>query len=129
LTASLVIGGVLLLAMIAASGYAAVTLPADARIPIHYGSTEHCYWASKRGGLLVWPGVGALAYGIVGAFTWSNLTYNWAPAGREVLTPAVMCVALAFQAGALVMARRQSADLVIPAGDREPAGGTTARSE
>jgi hypothetical protein len=40
--ASLVIGGVLLLAMVAASGRAATVLPADARIAIHCGSVEHC---------------------------------------------------------------------------------------
>jgi hypothetical protein len=109
-TASLAIGGVLLVAMIAASGYGWVTLPADARVPVHCGSAERCYWAVKRGGLLIWAAIGVLGYGIVGAIMASNLTYNWSPAVREVLTPAVMCVALAFQAGALAMAKARTAE-------------------
>jgi hypothetical protein len=35
--AALVIGGVLLLAMIGVSWYGWITLPADARVPIHFG--------------------------------------------------------------------------------------------
>jgi hypothetical protein len=109
-TASLAIGGVLLVAMIAASGYGWIALPAAARVPVHCGFAEHCYWAPKRGGLLIWAGIGALGYGIVGAVTASNLASNWSPAAREVLTPAVMCVALAFQAGALAMARARAGE-------------------
>ena len=103
---SLVIGGVLLLAMIVASGRAAVTLPAEARIPVHVGSVEHRYLASKRAGLVIWPAVGAALFGVVGGITGSSLAANWVPGVRDVLTPAVMCVALAFQIGALALARR-----------------------
>jgi hypothetical protein len=102
--ASLVIGGALLLAMIAASGWAAVTLPPDARIPIHFGSVEHCYLAPKRAGLVIWPVVGALGYAILGGFSASSVASNWVPGLRDVLMPAVMCVVLGFQVGALVLA-------------------------
>jgi hypothetical protein len=109
MVASLVIGGVLVLAMIVASGRAAVTLAADARIPIHCGSPDHCYLASKRAGLVIWPAVGLVLYGTIGGVAGSSLASNWAPGVREVLTPAVLCVVLGFQAGALVLARRGTA--------------------
>ena len=99
-------GGVLLLAMVVASGRAAVTLPAEARIPVHVGSVEHRYLASKRAGLVIWPAVGAVLFGAVGGITGSSLAADWVPGVRDVLTPAVMGVALAFQIGALVLARR-----------------------
>ena len=118
MVASLVIGGVLLLAMIVASGRAAVTLPAEARIGVHFGSVEHCYLAPKRAGLVIWPAVGAVLLGAVGGITGSGMAANWTPGVRDVLTPAVMTVALAFQIGALVLARRPGEQAARP----EPAG-------
>ena len=109
MAASLIVGGVLLLAMVVASGRAAVTLPAEARIPVHVGSVEHRYLASKRAGLVIWPAVGAVLFGVVGGITGSSLAADWVPGVRDVLTPAVMIVVLAFQIGALVLARRGSA--------------------
>jgi len=96
--ASLIIGGMLLLAIVAASGWGAVVLPADARIAVHYGSENHQYLVSKRAGLLIWPALG----GIVA----SSLAAGWVPGVRDVLVPAVLVVVLAFQAGALITARR-----------------------
>ena len=110
MVASLVIGGVLVLAMIAASGRAAVTLAADARIPIHIGSPEHCYLVSKRAGLVIWPAVGAVLYGVIGGVTGSSLASGWVPGVRDVLVPAVLCVVLGFQVGALILARRGAGD-------------------
>jgi hypothetical protein len=104
--ASLVIGGMLLLATVAASGWAAAVLPADARIPLHYGSVEHYYPASKRAGLLIWPAGGAVLYGVLGGIARSSMAAGWVPGFRDVLVPAVMVVVLAFQAGALILARR-----------------------
>jgi hypothetical protein len=115
--ASLIVGGVLLLAMIVASGRAAVTLPAQVRVPIHFGSDEHCYLAPKRAGLVIWPAVGAVLFGAVGGISGSSLAADWVPGVRDVLTPAVMCVALAFQIGALALARRSAE----PAARPEPA--------
>ena len=104
--ASLIVAGVLLLAMLVASGRAAVALPAQARIPVHFGSLDYCYQASKRVGLVVWPAVGVVLFGTVGGITGSRLAADWVPGVRDVLTPAVLGVALAFQVGALVLARR-----------------------
>ena len=109
MVASLVIGGLLVLAMITVSGWAAVTLAADARIPIHFGSPEHCYLVSKRAGLVIWPAVGVVLYGVIGGVAGSSLASSWVPGVRDVLTPAVLCVALGFQVGALILARRGAA--------------------
>ena len=104
--ASLVVGGVFLLAMIVASARAAVTLPAGARIAIHCGSAEHCYLAPKRAGLVAWPALGAAAFGLLGRIAASSLAAGWVPGVRDVLVPAVLGVLLAFQGGALALARR-----------------------
>ena len=104
MVAALAVGGVLWAVMIAASGYAAVTLPADARIRIHCGSHEHFFLVSKRAGLVIWPVLGAVLYGVSGGVSASSLATGWVPGVRDVLTPAVMCVALGFQAGALLLA-------------------------
>ena len=124
MAASLIVGGVLLLAMVVASGRAAVTLPAEARIPVHVGSVEHRYLASKRAGLVIWPAVGAVLFGVVGGITRNSLAAGWVPGVRDILTPAVMIVALAFQIGALALARRGSAGVAPASADR--AGGRRA---
>jgi hypothetical protein len=104
--ASLIVGGVFLLAMVIASVRGAVVLPADARIPVHAGSVEHCYLAPKRAGLVIWPGAGALVFGVLGEVAASSLAADWTAGVRDVLTPAALGVLLAFQVGALVLARR-----------------------
>jgi len=106
MVASLVVGGMLVLAMVAASGWASVTLAADARVPIHFGSPERCLLVSKRAGLIIWPAVGAVLYGVIGLVAGSSLAANWVPGVRDVLVPAVLCVVLGFQVGALVLAGR-----------------------
>jgi hypothetical protein len=100
-----VVGGVFLAAMIVASGWGAVKLAADARIRVHCGSVEHCFFVSKRVGLVIWPAVGAVCYGVLSGVAGSSLASSWVPGVRDVLVPAVMCVLFGFQAGALVLAR------------------------
>ena len=111
--ASLIIGGMLLLAIVAASGWGAVVLPADARIAVHYGSENHQFMVAKRAGLLIWPALGLIVYGALGGIVASHLAAGWVPGVRDVLVPAVLVVVLAFQAGALITARRL---FVTPAG-------------
>jgi hypothetical protein len=125
--ATLAVGGVLLAVMIAASGYAAVILPRDARIPLHFGSHERVVPVSKRTGLLAWPAAGVVVYGILGGVSASSLASGWVPGVRDVLMPAAMCVLLGFQAGALVLAAQDhgSGRVIGPAGE----AGTTARSD
>jgi hypothetical protein len=124
--AALAVGGVLVAVMIAASGYAAVILPRDARIPLHFGSHDHLLRLSKRAGLVSWPAAGAVLYGIFGGVTASSLAAGWVPGVRDVLTPAVMCVVLGFQAGALILAAQDGAGSAsVPAAR----AGTTVRSD
>ena len=127
MVAALAVGGVLLAVMIAASAYAAVILPGDARIPLHVGSHEHVFLVSKRTGLAVWPALGAVLFGVLGGVSASSLAADWVPGVRDVLMPAAMCVVLGFQAGALVLAAPGPG----PEGVAVPAGGTgtTARSD
>ena len=108
MVASLITGGVFVLAMVVVSARGAVVLPADARIPVHAGSVERCYLAPKRAGLVIWPGAGALAFGLLGGVAASSLAADWTASVRTVLMPAVVGVLLAFQVGALVVARRGS---------------------
>jgi hypothetical protein len=122
--AALVVGGVLLAAMIAASGYAAVVLPASARIPVHFGSHEHLWPLAKRPGLIVWPAAGAVVYGVLGGVSASSLAAGWVPGVRVALMPAVMCVVLGFQVGALVLAGQDQGSQ-----DVRPAADTTVRSD
>jgi hypothetical protein len=120
MVASLAVGGVLLLAMIAASARAGVALDADARIPIHCGSPEHCYLVSKRAGLVIWPALGAGLFGLLGAVAASRLAAGWVPGVRDVIVPAVVAVVFGFQIGALVLARRATAGAGIPERDSAP---------
>jgi hypothetical protein len=119
MVAALAVGGVLLAVMIAASGYAAVILPGDARIPLHFGSHERVLLVAKRAGLVIWPAAGAVLYGVLGGVSASSLAAGWVPGVRDVLMPAAMCVVLGFQAGALVLAAQdQGSRDVGPTADR-----------
>ncbi len=106
LTASLVIGGVLLLAMIVAAGCALVSLPKGARVPLHAGAPEYSVWLPKPAGLSAWLAVGALAFGGLASLTASRVAAGWATSMRVTLLPAVMCVALAAELAAIISARR-----------------------
>jgi hypothetical protein len=108
----LVVGGVFLLAMVAASARAAIALPADARIALHVGSVERCYRVPKRAGLVIWPAAGAVVLGVLGGIAASSLAADWVAGVRVVLVPAALCVLFGFQAGALVMAARGAGDAV-----------------
>jgi len=61
---------------------------------------------SKRAGLVVWPALGAVLFGVLGGVSASSLASDWVPGVRDVLMPAAMCVVLSFQVGALVLAAR-----------------------
>ena len=59
---------------------------------------------------------------MAGGITGSSLAANRVPGVRDVLTLAVMTVALAFQIGALVLARRGAAGMATASPGR-PTGG------
>jgi hypothetical protein len=129
MAASLAVGGGLLLAMIVMSVRAAVMLSADARVPLHFGSAEHCYWASKRAGLVAWPVTGVVAFGVFGGVAGSGLAVGWVAGVRDAITPAVLVVLFGFQVGALILASHGAGNAAVPDGGAASRSGTPARSE
>jgi hypothetical protein len=117
--AALAIGGVLLIGMVAATGYAVAVLPADALVPLHAGAPEYSVWLSKRAGLAAWLAAGAVAFAVLALITVSGAAANWASSVRLVLLPSVMCVALAAEAAAIITARQRCAA-------QQPAGAAAA---
>lgn len=85
--AVLVIGGVLLLAMIGVSWYGWVTLPADARVPIHFGAGYNNF-VSKGLGLIVHPAAGVVLF-VISAVTSHHHSAKSAPV---FILPVVMAV-------------------------------------
>ena len=107
--ASLVVTGMFALAMIIAAVRAAVVLPAGARIPLHFGSVERCFFlVPKRAGLVIWPAAGLAAGGVLGGIAASSLAAGWVPGVRYVLAPAATAVLLAFEVGALLARERET---------------------
>ena len=104
---SLVVSGIFTLAMIVAAIWAAIVLPAGARIPLHLGSVERCYLVPKRAGLVIWPAAGVLVSGVLGGVAASGLAAGWVPGVRDVLAPAAAGLLLAFEVGALLLARER----------------------
>ncbi len=100
--AVLAIGGAVLLAMIGVSWYGWVTLPADARVPVHFGAGYNNF-VPKRLGLIVHPAVGALVYIITAV-----AAHHSAKAAPVFILPGVMCLLLVVQVGAIRMARGRS---------------------
>ena len=109
MTASLAISGVLLLAMAVTAGYAVVSLPRGARVPVNPGTPEHSVWLSKLAGLAVWLAVGVIAFAALESVTRSGIAVNWATSMRVTLPPAVLCVVLAAEAAAVITARQAAA--------------------
>jgi hypothetical protein len=110
-TASIAIGAVLVLVMVGISVYGAVTLPSDARIPIHYGIGSYNNFASKTVGLIMWPVGGAVIYGIFVAASEHAIKPNHgggSPARLIMLV--VLVLVAAFQYGAISLARRGTTD-------------------
>jgi len=105
--AGLVIGGVLLLAMIGVSYYGWVTLPAEARVPVHFGPGAYNNFLPKRVGLVVHPAVGLLLYVIILVVRSGQGTHG-PSAPVDVILPLAMCVLLVVQAGAIRVARTRA---------------------
>jgi hypothetical protein len=61
----LIIGSVLLLGMICVSVYGARVLPADARLPLHFGPAGYTNWQSRNVGLLMWPVISVAVFVII----------------------------------------------------------------
>ncbi|HSZ43237.1 MAG TPA: hypothetical protein VK817_25015 [Trebonia sp.] len=106
---AMVTGGLLLLCMIVAAGYAIRVLPASARVPLNAGVPEYSAWLSRWAGLGAWLGIGVALYAIFAVLTVSSgISGNWMPAVRGVLLPCVMLVVLAAETGAVITARQRA---------------------
>jgi hypothetical protein len=101
--ASLVIGGVVLVAMIAVSCYGWVTLPADARVPIHFG-VGYNNFVPKSFGLIMHPIAGVVVF--VLSIARPHDPGKATPAAY--IFPIIMCVLLIVQIGAIKVARSRS---------------------
>lgn len=110
--ASVVIGGVLMLGMVAVAWYAARALPAGARVPLNAGVPEYSLWLPKAAGLAAWLAAGAVTFVAVAMVTLDSLAADWATSLRVVLLPCAMFIVLAAQAGAVIHARRHASDPV-----------------
>jgi hypothetical protein len=108
---SLVISGLLVGVMIGISCYGAVTLPPDARIPLHYGFGGYNNFRSKNVGLLVWPAAGALVFALLTAVSVQLIRPNHPGGGRAplIIMPIVLVIIVISQWGAISIARRNTA--------------------
>ena len=108
MTAALVVGGAVLLAMICVSCYGAVTLPSDARVPIHFGISYN-YYVSKRVGLFMHPAVAAVVFLLTAFVGHGNSAHGASSRPLQHVLPVILvCLLLAVQVGAIRVARRRS---------------------
>jgi hypothetical protein len=57
-----VVDAVLVVAMVCLSGWGALRLPPDARIPVHFGALSRHTSVPKAPGLVMWVAVGVVTY-------------------------------------------------------------------
>lgn len=57
-----VLDGLLVVAMVCVSGAAALRLPADARVPVHFGRSSPHTAVPKTPGLVLWVAIGVVTY-------------------------------------------------------------------
>jgi len=104
---SLVLGGMLVLAMTSVTVYGWLRLPSDARIPVHHGLGSYNNYRKKTVGLLSWPAVGVLIYAILIAVAANTLRANHASKSTVlVILPATLVIVLLLQIGAIRAASR-----------------------
>jgi uncharacterized membrane protein len=103
---SFVVSGLLIGVMIGISWYGARTLPADARIPLHYGPGGYGSFASKKTGLVVWPFAGAVIFVLLVGVSESVIKPNHGSNGTAlIILPIVLVALIAAQWGAISRAR------------------------
>ena len=108
-TASVVIGAFLLLVMVCISVYGAITLPSEARIPLHYGIGSYGNFASKTVGLIMWPVAGAVIYGIFVGVSEHAIKPNHGGSGPAPLIMLVVLILVAaLEYGAISLAARRT---------------------
>ena len=105
----LIVGGLLVLVMIAVSVRGWLTLPSDARVPVHRGLRGYGNYLPKTAGLVSWPAAGIVIYGLyIGVFA-EDLATNYRGTGMPLLfLPVVLVVLITVQIGALRAAGKSS---------------------
>jgi hypothetical protein len=98
-------GAAILAAMLCVSWYGWVTLPSDARVPIHFGPAAYNNFVSKRTGLIMHPAAGVVAFVILIVVSHSRSANS---GSAPVILPIVMFILLITQAGAIRVARKRS---------------------
>lgn len=101
----LAIGGVFLLAIITLAAYAAVTLPPQARIPMHWAG-RYDNFRSKRYALIAWVIISAGLYALLAGVSQVRSHGNSPAWTLAVVAPIVMCVVFVTEIGAIAAARR-----------------------
>ena len=89
--ATLIIDTVLLIGIIGVSVRGALTLPADARLPLHFGPAGYTNWQPKNFALLLWP---VLAVAVLVALMATSHGQH-SGHGRGLSVPVVLTVLLA----------------------------------
>lgn len=107
--AGLTAGGLLVAAMIVVSVRGWLTLPPDARVPVHHGLRGYSQYLSKTAGLATWPAAGIVIYGLyVGVFAEYLATHDRGPGVPLLFLPAVLVVLITVQVGAIRAAGKTS---------------------
>ena len=103
---SFVVSGLLVGVMIGISWYGARILPADARIPLHYGPGGYGNFASRNTALIVYPLVGAGIFALLAGVSQGVIKPNHgSPGVAVIILPIVLVVIAATQWGAISRAR------------------------
>jgi hypothetical protein len=105
--AVLTFGGVLVLAMIGVSAWAWRTLPPDVRIPVHGGIGGYNNFTSKTTGLITWPLVGVVIYGVFFGVIKGAISHHGSADVGLIISPIVLVVLLVGQVGAIRAAVRR----------------------
>jgi hypothetical protein len=98
---SLIISGLLVLCMIGTSLYGARVLPADARVPLHYGLGSYGSYVPKTVGLILWPAAGVVVYLIFLAIELHAIRPNHPSGSAPVILPILMAALILAHVGAI----------------------------
>lgn len=98
----IVAAGLVTLVMVGISAWGAVTLPPDARVPVHHGLGGYSNWQPKALALITYPVIGLLVCGIV------YVSQSSGKPSATIIAPIALVIAACAQYGAVRAAIRQS---------------------
>ena len=106
--AGLTAGGLLVLAMIVVSVRGWLTLPPDARVPVHHGLQSYGQYLPKTAGLGTWLAAGIVIYGLYAGVVAEDLATHYRGTGVLLFLPDVLFVLVTVQIGAIRAAGKTS---------------------